>query len=80
MWGVDSEALVAPVDSENVNETTSKRDAWIRQRAQPLFTQKQSMKTEPLPSPKSSKKSIPMVTRGFVNATSPVDLEILNDN
>jgi len=37
------------------------------------------MKTEPLPSPKSSKKSIPKVTRGFINATSPIDLEIITE-
>jgi hypothetical protein len=47
---VDSEVLAAPVHSEKVNqngvgaeweivnETTSKGDAWIRQRAQPLLT------------------------------------------
>ena len=70
-WRVDSEALAAPVDSEKVNETTSKGDVWIRQRAQPLLTEKQSMKTEPLPTPKSSPKSIPKVTRGFLSAHSP---------
>jgi hypothetical protein len=49
-WRVDSEVLAAPVDSQKVNEnwvdadweivneTTSKGDAWIRQRAQPLLT------------------------------------------
>jgi len=47
---VDSEVLAAPVDLENINEngvggdweiineTTSKGDVWIRQRAQPLLT------------------------------------------
>jgi hypothetical protein len=47
---VDSEVLAAPVnsekvnenfvgaDSEIVNETSTKGDAWIRQRAQPLLT------------------------------------------
>jgi len=47
---VDSEVLAAPVHSEKVNEnwvgaeweivneTTSKGDAWIRQRAQPLVS------------------------------------------
>jgi hypothetical protein len=47
---VDSEVLAAPVDSEKVNEnrgegdweiineTSSKGDKWILQRAQPLLT------------------------------------------
>jgi hypothetical protein len=38
------------------------------------------MKTEALPSPKSSRKLIPKVTRGFVSAHSPVESEIINDN
>jgi hypothetical protein len=45
---VDSEVLAAPVDTEKVNEnsvggdclneTSSKGDKWILQRAQPLLT------------------------------------------
>jgi len=47
---VDSKALLAPIDSEKINEncvaadseiiteTTSKGDAWIRQRSQPVMT------------------------------------------
>jgi hypothetical protein len=34
---VDSKALAAPIDLEKVNKTTSKDDAWIHQRPQPLF-------------------------------------------
>jgi hypothetical protein len=74
--------LAAPVDSKNVNEngvvgdweivkeTTSKGDGWIRQRAQPLLTEKLLMKTEPLPSPKLSTKPIPKLTRGFVTTNN----------
>jgi len=52
MWRVDSSTLAAPFDLEIVNEnrvaayselvteTLSKGDAWIRQRSQPLLTQK----------------------------------------
>jgi hypothetical protein len=54
-----------------VNETTSKGDTWIHQRAQPLLIYKLLMKTEPHLSPKSSTKAIPKVTRGFVSAHSP---------
>jgi len=62
---VDSEVVAAPVDSEKVNkncvggeweiinETSSKGDKWILQRAQPLLTYKLLMKTEPLASLKS---------------------------
>jgi hypothetical protein len=82
-WGVDSEVLAAPIHSEKfnenwvgvdwkiINQTTSKGDAWIPQRAQPLLTLKKSMKTEPLPSSKSSTKLIRKVTCGFVSAHSP---------
>jgi hypothetical protein len=34
-WRADSKAFAAPVDSEKVNETSSKGDSWIRQRPQP---------------------------------------------
>jgi hypothetical protein len=68
---VDSQAHTPPVaseivkanlvaaDSEILNEIASKVDAWIRQHAQPLLTQK------------SSKKPLPQVTCGLVSAHSP---------
>ena len=80
---MDLEVLATPVNSEKVNqngvgaeweivnERTSKGDAWIRQRAQPLLTSNWLMKTEPLLSPKSSTKPIPKVTRGCVSTNSP---------
>jgi hypothetical protein len=58
---VDSEELLAPFDSEKVNEngvdadrkiiteTPSKGDAWIWTRSHPLLTQKNSMKTKSMP-------------------------------
>jgi hypothetical protein len=80
---VDSEVLAAPVDLEKlndnwvgghwkiINETSSKGYKWILHRAQPLLTEKQLMKSKPLPSLKSWTKPIPKVTRGFESACSP---------
>jgi hypothetical protein len=65
------EELAALVDLEKVSEnrvgadweiiikTISKGDAWIRERSQPLLTQKKST------------KQILKVTRGFVSVPSP---------
>jgi hypothetical protein len=63
-----------------VKETDSKGDAWIPKCSQPLLTQKKSMKTEPVPLGKSSKKPFPKVTSGFFSAPSPVDLETVYKN
>jgi hypothetical protein len=77
---VDLEAFAAPVDLEKINKngvgaqwkiitkTQSKGDAMIRQRPQPLLTQKKSA------------KELPKVTRGFVSTPAPVDSEIVNEN
>jgi hypothetical protein len=58
---MDLSAHTAPVDSKNVKEnfiadllevapeTGCRGDAWIHQRTQPLFTEKQRRKTESLP-------------------------------
>jgi hypothetical protein len=46
----------------------SKADVWIRKRSQPLLTQK------------NSTKQLPKVARGFVNAYSLCDSEIVNEN
>jgi len=82
-WRVDSEVLAAPVDWKKVNEnwvaadseiiieTALKGDTWIRKCSQPLLNEKLLMKTEPLLSLKSSTKSIPKVTLGFVSAHNP---------
>jgi hypothetical protein len=56
---MDSTAETAPAASEIFNETVSTRDAWIRQRKQPLRPQK------------SSTKLLPLVTHGFDSANSP---------
>jgi hypothetical protein len=67
---MDSSAHTAPVDSEIVKEncfvadskiiteTVSRADAWIRQRTQPLLTQKQP------------RKMLPELTHGFVTETT----------
>jgi hypothetical protein len=62
---VDLEALAAPIYSENINETTSKGDAWIWKSSQSLLTKKKSTKTELVATGKSSLKLLPKVTRGF---------------
>jgi hypothetical protein len=61
---MESLAHTTPVDSETIKknrvaalseiitENVSKGDQWIRQRTQPLLTQKQSRKTESPPSQK----------------------------
>jgi len=91
-WRVDSEVLAAPVDWKKVNEnwvaadskiiieTALKGDTWIRKCSQPLLNEKLLMKTEPLLSLKSSTKSLPKVTRGFVSAPALVHLETVNEN
>ena len=64
----------SPLDLEIINETASRGDAWIRQRKQPLWTQKSATKTESLPTHKSSPKLLPRVTHGFDSANSPSGL------
>jgi len=73
-WRMDSTAQKAPVASEILNETASTGEAWIRQRKQPLWTQKTSMKTESLPTQKSLTKLLPRVTHGFDSRNSPYGL------
>jgi hypothetical protein len=80
---VDSSVRPTPVDlvkvnensattvSEIVNDTDFAGDAWIRQRPQPLLTQKQSPTTESLQTQKSSPKRLPNVTCGFESARNP---------
>jgi len=82
-WRVDSSAPTAPFESEIVNEnwvvadseitteTPYKGDVCIRKRSQPLLTQKNSTKTESVPTQKSSTKHLPQVTPGFVRAHNP---------
>jgi hypothetical protein len=55
-------------------ETASTGHAWIRQRSQPLLTQKKSMKTESVSTGKSSMKQIAKVTLGFISAPNPFGL------
>jgi hypothetical protein len=81
---MDSSAHTAPVDSETVKEDSvtglpeivtknvSRADAWIHQRTLPLFTQKESRKTESLPTQKSSLKMFPQLTHGFISAQYPL--------
>jgi hypothetical protein len=81
-WRVDSLTPTAPVDLEIVNEnwvvvaseilteTTSIGNAWIRS-LHPLLTHKRLMKTESVPTQKSSPKHLSKVTRGFESARSP---------
>jgi len=77
-----STAQRAPAASEIINETASTRDAWIRQRKQPMKPQKSSTKllrrvTHVFDSAKSlrlqklSTKLLPLVTNGFHSANSP---------
>jgi len=70
-WRADSEVLTAPVDKEKVNETTSKGDAWIRQRPQLESTHKYSMNTKSLSTQKSPPKLLSKVKPGFRRADSP---------
>jgi hypothetical protein len=81
---MDSSAHTAPIDSETVKEDSvtglpeivtknvSRADAWIHQRTLPLFTQKESRKTESLPTQKSSLKMFPQLTHGFISAHYPL--------
>jgi hypothetical protein len=80
---MDSSAHTAPVDLEIVKENSvaglskivtknvSRADAWIHQRTLPLFTQKESRKTESLPTHKSSLKMFPELTCVFISAHNP---------
>jgi hypothetical protein len=52
-------------------ETAFTGDEWIRQPTQPLLTQKQSRKTESLPTQKKHPKQLSEVTHGFLSAHSP---------
>jgi hypothetical protein len=81
---MDSSTHTAPVDletvkqdsvtglSEIVTKNVSRADAWIHQRTLPLFTQKESRKTESLPTQKSSLKMFPQLTHGFISAQYPL--------
>jgi hypothetical protein len=73
-WRMDSTTQRAPFDSEIINETATKGDAWIRQRKQPLWTQKTTMKTKSLPTQKLSTKLLPRGTHGFNSRNSPCGL------
>jgi hypothetical protein len=82
-WRVYSSVPTAPIvseivnnnwvaaDSEMLTETPYKGEACIQKRSQPLLTQEKSMKTESVPTRKSSTKHLPKVMRGFVSAHSP---------
>ena len=65
---MDSTAQTALVASENINETSSTRDPWIRQRKQHLRPQK------------SSTKLLPLVTHGFDSVNSPCVIRNLHRN
>ena len=81
---MDSSAHTAPVDSETVKENqvaglleiiiknVLRADAWIHQRTLPLLTQKESRKTESLPTQKSSLKMFPQLTHGFISTHYPL--------
>jgi hypothetical protein len=56
-------------------ETASTGHAWIRQRSQPLLTQKKSMKIESVSTGKSSMKQIAKVTLGFISAPNETHFE-----
>ena len=80
---MDSSSHTTPVDSETVKdscvaahsekapETAFRANAWIHQRRLPLLTQKESRKTEALPTQKSSPKLLRDVTHGLVSTHSP---------
>jgi hypothetical protein len=92
IWRVDSEVLAAPLDSEKVNEnwvggdweivneTTSKGDAWIRQRAQPLLTDKKSMKLSHYRLRNRQRNRFQRWPVDLSAPTAPVDSEIVNEN
>jgi len=61
---MDSTAQTAPVASENINETSSTGDEWIRQRKEHLQPQK------------SSTKLLPLVTHGFDSVNNPAASDI----
>jgi hypothetical protein len=65
---MDSTAQTASPPSEIFNETASTRDAWIRQRKEPMWAMK------------SSTKLRPRVTHGFESAKTHVGFEIINKN
>jgi hypothetical protein len=66
--------------SEIVTENVSRGHAWIHKHTLPLFTQKESRKTESLPTKKSSLKMFPELTHGFINAHYPFDTERVQEN
>jgi len=65
---MDSTAQTAPMASENINETSSTGDEWIRQRKEHVRPQK------------SSTKLLPLVTHGFDSANSPCGFRNLQRN
>jgi hypothetical protein len=65
---MDSTAQTAPVALENINETSSTGDEWIRQRKEHLRPQK------------SSTKLLPLVTHGFDSANSACGFRNLQRN
>ena len=89
---MDFSAHTAPVDSETVKENqvaglleiiiknVLRADAWIHQRTLPLLTQKESRKTESLPTQKSSLKMFPQLTHGFISTHYPFDTERGKEN
>jgi hypothetical protein len=77
---MDSTAETAPAASEIFNETASTRDAWIRQRKEPMRAMQSSTKTESLPNQKSSTKLLPRVTLGFDSSNSTCGLRNLQRN
>jgi hypothetical protein len=58
-------------DSEIINETASTGDAWIRQRKEPMWALKSSIKILSLQNHKSSTKLPPRVMHGLDIANSP---------
>jgi hypothetical protein len=82
-WCVESKILADPVDSEKVHanwvtadseiitQTSSKGDAWIRKRSQPLLTRISSTKMESVLTQNSSTKHLPQMTPRIVSAPSP---------
>jgi hypothetical protein len=81
-WRLDSSTYTVPVDSEiitesgvaadseNINDSASKADAWIRQRTKSLLTPKSQVKTESLPTQKPSTRLPPQLSPEFVRAHS----------
>ena len=79
-WRVDLEALAAPVDSEKVNETTSKGDMWIRKSSQPLWLRNSQRKLSRCRLRNHHRNSF---QRWWVDSealAAPVDEEMVNEN